>query len=86
MEHVSVIHKGILYLTPKPIVKAATTAKTLALDKFAIKVFEWSAGEPAGEPGASSRGNLHSSKLDTNTASTMSLAGLRKKLATCTKM
>lgn len=57
-------------------------AANLALDKFAVKVFEWSAGES----GVASRGTLQSSKLGVRDAAVMTLAGLRKQLATCTKM
>ncbi|CAF3480417.1 unnamed protein product [Fusarium graminearum] len=82
VEQQSTIHKCFLYLSPKPAAKASTMAANLALDKFAVKVFEWSAGES----GVASRGTLQSSKLGVRDATVMTLAGLRKQLATCTKM
>ncbi|KAF7526535.1 hypothetical protein G7054_g10735 [Neopestalotiopsis clavispora] len=81
-EQETATHKCFLYLTPKPTLKAPITAKNLTLDRFVVKVFEWSAGES----GVASRGNLQSSKLDAPDASLMTLAGLRKRLTTCTKM
>ncbi|XEV01095.1 hypothetical protein FSHL1_006382 [Fusarium sambucinum] len=81
-EQESIIHKCYLYLPPKPTEKASTMANNLALAKFIVKVFEWSAGES----GVASRGNLQSSKLGVPDATLMTLAGLRKQLATCTKM
>ncbi|OBS29591.1 hypothetical protein FPOA_03528 [Fusarium poae] len=81
-EQETIIHKCFLYLPPKPVAKASTMADNLALAKFVVKVFEWSAGES----GVASRGNLQSSKLGVPDATLMTLAGLRKQLATCTKM
>ncbi|KAH7002963.1 hypothetical protein EDB82DRAFT_531448 [Fusarium venenatum] len=81
-EQESIIHKCFLYLPPQPTAEAHTMADNLALAKFFVKVFEWSAGES----GVASRGNLQSSKLGVPDATLMTLAGLRKQLATCTKM